>query len=896
MAIELSRLINTLNPLSRETLAEAASMGLSRGHSSVELEHWLLKLVERGESDISRILKQFDVTSAESLKRLTAALDRFRSANTEGRVPVLAPQLDELVREAWLVGSLQFSQSLVRSGFLVLGIFQNERLKRQVLEVLPEWSRIDVAGLQANFEAITARSPESETAMTLTGQKAAGASASTGGATPAASGGGASAALGQFTSSLTDLAAAGKIDPITGRDTEIRQMIDILIRRRQNNPILTGEPGVGKTAVVEGFACRIAAGDVPDSLKGVDVRVLDLGLLQAGAGVRGEFENRLRKVIDEVKASSRPIILFIDEIHTIIGAGGQAGQNDAANLLKPALARGELRTIGATTWSEYKKYFEKDAALTRRFQVVKIDEPELEKAVVMMRAMAPMLEKHHGVRVLDEAVRASVELSARYLVDRQLPDKSLSVLDTACARVALGQATTPEPLERIKAKRVEIVSEMESLQKDGTGQTQVEELKQELTALEQQESELRQRWSAEQTLVTEVAKLSRELAAAVGPNAGVKEGAAAVDPAVIQAGLEAKREELAQLQKDSPLARPYADKQAVAEVIAAWTGIPLGKMVSSSIQSVMKLDLVMKKRVVGQNHALEALAERIRTASAGLTDPRRPLGVFMLVGPSGVGKTETALTLADVMYGGERSLVTINMSEFQESHTVSLLKGSPPGYVGYGEGGVLTEAVRRRPYSVVLLDEVEKAHPDVLELFYQVFDKGQLEDGEGRLIDFKNTIILLTSNVATDTITRLSADPDTRPGPEAMLEAIRPELVEAFKPAFVGRTTVLPYYPLADDVLKSIVSLQLQKVVNRFAETHKAVLVFDESVGRAILDRCREVETGARNIERIISQTLLPVISTQILDAMAQGQPVGSMEVKADANSHFVISVSGGHD
>ena len=896
MAIELSRLINTLNPLSRETLAEAASMGLSRGHSSVELEHWLLKLVERGESDISRILKQFDITSAESLKRLTAAVDRFRSANTEGRVPVLAPQLDELVREAWLVGSLQFSQSLVRSGFLVLGIFQNERLKRQVLEVLPEWSRIDVAGLQANFEAITARSPESETAMTLTGQKAAGASASTGGATPAASGGGASAALGQFTSSLTDLAAAGNIDPITGRDTEIRQMIDILIRRRQNNPILTGEPGVGKTAVVEGFACRIAAGDVPDSLKGVDVRVLDLGLLQAGAGVRGEFENRLRKVIDEVKASSRPIILFIDEIHTIIGAGGQAGQNDAANLLKPALARGELRTIGATTWSEYKKYFEKDAALTRRFQVVKIDEPELEKAVVMMRAMAPMLEKHHGVRVLDEAVRASVELSARYLVDRQLPDKSLSVLDTACARVALGQATTPEPLERIKAKRVEIVSEMESLQKDGTGQTQVEELKQELTALEQQESELRQRWSAEQTLVTEVAKLSRELAAAVGPNAGVKEGAAAVDPAVIQAGLEAKREELAQLQKDSPLARPYADKQAVAEVIAAWTGIPLGKMVSSSIQSVMKLDLVMKKRVVGQNHALEALAERIRTASAGLTDPRRPLGVFMLVGPSGVGKTETALTLADVMYGGERSLVTINMSEFQESHTVSLLKGSPPGYVGYGEGGVLTEAVRRRPYSVVLLDEVEKAHPDVLELFYQVFDKGQLEDGEGRLIDFKNTIILLTSNVATDTITRLSADPDTRPGPEAMLEAIRPELVEAFKPAFVGRTTVLPYYPLADDVLKSIVSLQLQKVVNRFAETHKAVLVFDESVGRAILDRCREVETGARNIERIISQTLLPVISTQILDAMAQGQPVGSMEVKADANSHFVISVSGGHD
>ncbi|MFM7127880.1 MAG: type VI secretion system ATPase TssH, partial [bacterium] len=834
-----------------------------------------------------------------SLKRLTAAVDRFRSANTEGRVPVLAPQLDELVREAWLVGSLQFSQSLVRSGFLVLGLFQNERLRRQVLEVLPEWSRIDAAGLQANFEAITAKSPEADMATTLTGQKGAAAGA-TAGAGAAATAGGASTALGQFTSSLTDLAAAGKIDPITGRDSEIRQMTDILIRRRQNNPILTGEPGVGKTAVVEGFACRIAAGDVPDVLKGVDVRVLDLGLLQAGAGVRGEFENRLRKVIDEVKASSRPIILFIDEIHTIIGAGGQAGQNDAANLLKPALARGELRTIGATTWSEYKKYFEKDAALTRRFQVVKIDEPDLDKAVVMMRAMAPMLEKHHGVRVLDEAVRASVELSARYLVDRQLPDKSLSVIDTACARVALGQATTPESLEKLLARRAEIVSEVESLRRDGTGLTKVAELEAGLAVLDGQEAELRQRWSAEQALVAEVARLSRELAATVGQvatnGAGSKEGegkvgaAVAVDPVAIQAGLEAKRAELAAIQGDNPLARPCADKQAVAEVIAAWTGIPLGKMVSSSIQSVMKLDQVMKKRVVGQNHALDALAERIRTASAGLTDPRRPLGVFMLVGPSGVGKTETALTLADMMYGGERSLVTINMSEFQESHTVSLLKGSPPGYVGYGEGGVLTEAVRRRPYCVVLLDEVEKAHPDVLELFYQVFDKGQLEDGEGRLIDFKNTIILLTSNVATDTITKLSADPDTRPGPEAMLDSIRPELVQAFKPAFVGRTTVLPYYPLADDVLKSIVALQLQRVVNRFAETHKAVLTFDESVSAAILGRCREVETGARNIERIISQTLLPVISTFILDAMAQGQPVGSIGVTADASSRFVIS------
>lgn len=892
MAIELGKLIGKLNPITRDSLAEAAALGQSRGQSSVELEHWLLKLVERGETDISRILKQFDISPADTLKKLTAAVDHFRSGDSGGRVPVLAPQIDEVVREAWLVGSLQYSQSLVRSGFLVLGLLQNERLKRQILEILPDWSRIDTAGLQANFEAITSRSPENDSAATLTGQKA----GQTAGSSSAAAPGVASntATLDQFTTSLTDMARAGKIDPISGRDSEIRQMIDILIRRRQNNPILTGEPGVGKTAVVEGFACRIADGDVPDVLKGVDVRVLDLGLLQAGAGVRGEFENRLRKVMDEVKASPRPIILFIDEIHTIVGAGGQAGQNDAANLLKPALARGELRTIGATTWSEYKKYFEKDAALTRRFQVVKVDEPEQEKAITMMRAIAPMLEKHHGVRVLDEAIRASVQLTARYLVERQLPDKSLSVLDTACARVALGQATTPEPLEQLIAKRNDIQSEIDTLTRDGVDSQKITELNTALKELAEEESVLRERWATEQNLVREVAELAKALAGATGASQAesdlATDGTPAVDKAKIQSELDAKRAELAELQKDNPLARPYADAQAVAEVVAAWTGIPLGKMVTSSIQAILKLDEVMKARVVGQNHALDSLAERIRTASAGLTDPRRPLGVFMLVGPSGVGKTETALTLADTMYGGERSLVTINMSEFQESHTVSLLKGSPPGYVGYGEGGILTEAVRRRPYSVVLLDEVEKAHPDVLELFYQVFDKGQLEDGEGRMIDFKNTIILLTSNVATDTITKLSVDPDTRPGPEALLDAIRPELVNAFKPAFVGRTTVLPYYPLADDVLRSIVVLQLQKVVNRYAEAHKTTLTFDDSVRDAILSRCREVETGARNIERIINQTLLPVISSKVLTAMAEARPVEPLHVSTDANSSFVVN------
>ena len=891
MPIELGRLIKKLNPFCRDTLGEAASLCQSHNQSSIELEHWLFKLVERGESDVSRILKQFDISSSETLRKLTGAVGRFGSGDSVNRVPTLSPQIDELVREAWLVGSLQLEQGLVRSGFILIGLLQNERLKRQILEVLPDWGRIDVVGLQSNFAAITAKSPENSQATSLTtGAAGPSDSLTPGGANPSANS--STPTLDQFATSLTDMAKAGKIDPISGRDSEIRQMVDILIRRRQNNPILTGEPGVGKTAVVEGFARRIAAGDIPDSLKDVDVRALDLGLLQAGAGVRGEFENRLKKLMEEVKASPRPIILFIDEIHTIVGAGGQAGQNDAANLLKPALARGELRTIGATTWSEYKKYFEKDAALTRRFQVVKIDEPDIEKAITMMRAIAPILEKHHGVRVLDEAIKASVQLTARYLVDRQLPDKSLSVLDTACARVSLGQSTTPEPLEELIGKRLAIQAEIETLNRDGAESARVAELKSDLEALAAREEALRNRWVEEQQLVQKVANLSKTIASGASAPSKTEDNADKPAPDLEALGTELTeyREKLAALQGDSPLARPYADAQAVAEVVAAWTGIPLGKMVTSSIQSIMKLDQVMKARVVGQNHSIDILSERIRTASAGLTDPRRPLGVFMLVGPSGVGKTETALTLADSMYGGEKSLVTINMSEFQESHTVSLLKGSPPGYVGYGEGGILTEAVRRRPYCVVLLDEVEKAHPDVLELFYQVFDKGQLEDGEGRMIDFKNTIILLTSNVATDTITRLCMDPDTRPNADGLLQAIRPELVKAFKPAFVGRTTVVPYFPLDDSVLKSIIALQLGKVTKRFADTHKNQVTFSNEVPAAILGRCKEVESGARNVERIINQTLLPLLATEVLTFMAQGQPVPAMQVGIDANSNFVVA------
>ena len=652
---------------------------------------------------------------------------------------------------------------------------------------------------------------------------------------------------------------------------------------------MTGEAGVGKTAVVEGFALRIAQGDVPEPLKNVSLRTLDLGLLQAGAGVKGEFENRLKTVIEEVKASPQPIIIFIDEAHTMIGAGGQAGQNDAANLLKPALARGELRTIAATTWAEYKKYFEKDPALARRFQVVKVEEPDEEKGIIMMRGIVKALEKHHNVRILDEAVEDSVRLSHRYISGRQLPDKSVSVLDTACAKVAIGQGATPASIEDAQRRITNLTTEIGVLEREAiTGAAhdeRITERKASRDAAEATLTTLKEQWDKERDLIVKIRDLREKLETMASEEKS--EGAVELRTELANCNAELKT-----AQGESPLMQPVVTSQTIAEVISGWTGIPVGKMVSDEIQSILNLADTMKQRVIGQDYALGAIAERIRTSRAGLTDPKRPIGVFILVGTSGVGKTETALALADTLYGGERNLVSINMSEYQEAHTVSSLKGSPPGYVGYGEGGVLTEAVRRKPYSVVLLDEVEKAHPDVMELFYQVFDKGVLEDGEGREIDFKNTVILLTSNVATDTIMKLCADPDTKPEADGLIDAIRPELVKAFKPALLGRMTVVPYYPISDDILRMIIKLQLSKIAQRIQENHKADFVYDDTVIDAVAKRCTDVDSGARNVHNILNGTLLPAMSGEFLSRMVTGESITKAHVTVGEDGNFKYDVA----
>ncbi|HRJ90205.1 MAG TPA: type VI secretion system ATPase TssH, partial [Pyrinomonadaceae bacterium] len=783
--------------------------------------------------------------------------------------------------------------------------------------------------LQTNLPDITADSAEARDAVAL------GETSGVSGGAPVASGvPGKTKALDQYTEDLTAKAAAGKIDPVLGRDFEVRQIVDILTRRRQNNPILTGEAGVGKTAVVEGFALRISQGDVPDPLKNVSVRSLDLGLLQAGAGIKGEFEQRLKGVIDEVKASPQPIIMFIDEAHTMIGAGGAAGQNDAANLLKPALARGELRTIAATTWAEYKKYFEKDAALARRFQVVKIEEPDEPKAIAMMRGIADKMEGHHNVRILDEAIVECVKLSHRYITGRQLPDKSVSVLDTACAKVAIGQGATPASVEDATRRIQNLTSEIDSLEREMvTGaehEDRLTELKASRAETEDELAKLTEQWNKEKELVEQIRnirtklEMSRhegklaDLVAASGDASSSASAAAAtaetdstvgdetggaaaatapeatkpIDTEFLKGELKRLNAELKDVQGENPLMQPVVTGQSVAEVISGWTGIPIGKMVADEINAVLNLSSTLRERVLGQDHALEAISQRIRTARAGLTDPKRPIGVFLLVGTSGVGKTETALALAESLYGGERNLISINMSEYQEAHTVSSLKGSPPGYVGYGEGGVLTEAVRKKPYSVVLLDEVEKAHPDVMELFFQVFDKGVLEDGEGREIDFKNCIILLTSNVGTDTIMKLCADPDTMPDPDGIVEAIKPELNAAFKPALLGRLVTVPYYPISDEIMRLIIRLQLGKIKNRIADNHGAQFSYDESVIETVAKRCTDVDSGARNVYNILTGTLLPEMSGEVLSRMASGEGLKRVHVSIGEGESFTYEIT----
>jgi type VI secretion system protein VasG len=931
MNVNLKSLVGRLNDVCRTALESAAGLCLSRTNYDVEIEHILAKLLEENDTDLQKICNHYEVNLDRLTKDVSVALDRLKSGNS--RTPGLSDRIPRWFQDAWLLASVDFGAARVRSGHLVLALLTNESYARIAREISKEFNHISVESLQTKLPDITADSAEARDAVAL------GETAGVSGGAPVATGvPGKTKALDQYTEDLTGKARAGKIDPILGRDFEIRQIIDILTRRRQNNPILTGEAGVGKTAVVEGFALRIAEGDVPEPLRNVIVRTLDLGLLQAGAGIKGEFENRLKNVIDEVKSSPIPIIMFIDEAHTMIGAGGAAGQNDAANLLKPALARGELRTIAATTWAEYKKYFEKDAALARRFQVVKVEEPDEEKGIAMMRGIAPKMEEHHNVRILDEAIVDCVKLSHRYITGRQLPDKSVSVLDTACAKVAIGQGATPASVEDATRRIQHYTAEIDALEREQvTGaehDERLNELKEKRTKTEDELAKLTAQWEKEKELTDqirnirlklEMTRLDGKAPATNGNGTGEAVGtpaetadvpaeaavaATAESPAVVgdatatapapdkpadteflKKELKRLNAELKTIQGEDPLMQPVVNGQTVAEVISGWTGIPVGKMVSDEINAVLNLHERLAERVIGQNHALEAISQRIRTSRAGLTDPKRPIGVFLLVGTSGVGKTETALALADTLYGGERNLISINMSEYQEAHTVSSLKGSPPGYVGYGEGGVLTEAVRRKPYSVVLLDEVEKAHPDVMELFFQVFDKGVLEDGEGREIDFKNCVILLTSNVGTDIIMSLCADPDTKPSPEGLVEAVKPELVKAFKPALLGRMVTVPFYPISDDILRLIIRLQLSKIEQRIGENHRAQFTYDESLIDTIAKRCTDVDSGARNIYNILTGSLLPEMSGEVLSRMVTGEGIKKVHVSTKDDGSFAYDI-----
>ncbi len=881
MTVNVKSLVGKLNDATRAALEGAAGLCLARTHYDIEIEHFLVKALDSPTNDAARIFHYFSVDGARLQRELERSLDKLKTGNA--RTPSFSPSIIKLLSEAWTIASLDYGDTQIRIGHAILALVADTDLVRMTREISKELQKIEADKLRKEFHAIVEGSSEDVTIYSSDQTPEDGTQPSNlSRKIPN---------LDQFTVNLTENARKGKIDPVLGRDFEIRQIIDILMRRRQNNPILTGEAGVGKTAVVEGFALRIAQGDVPPPLKNVEVRTLDLALLQAGAGIKGEFENRLKGLIEEVKSSPTPIILFIDEAHTMIGAGGQAGQNDAANLLKPALARGEMRTIAATTWSEYKKYFEKDPALARRFQVVKVEEPDEETCMVMMRGIVSPLEKHHSVRILDEGVAAAVRLSHRYLVGRQLPDKAVSVLDTACARLALGQNSMPAAIEDAVREIDDLTVQTRVLDREASvGADHRERL--EAIAVRKADAEARlksleERFQKERDLVMKIRDLRMKLEGEPPPEGQDTPG---IDREALRKELDESNAELANLQGESPLMRVCVDAQVIGEVISAWTGIPVGKMLKDELETILALEGHLGSRVIGQNHALQQIAQRIRTSRANLEDPGKPIGVFLLVGPSGVGKTETALTLAELLYGGERSLITINMSEFQEAHTVSTLKGSPPGYVGYGEGGVLTEAVRRRPYSVVLLDEVEKAHPDVLELFFQVFDKGTMEDGEGREINFKNTVILLTSNAASETLAKVAARIEDTSDLQAILKILKPELNEIFKPAFLGRLVIIPYFPIQSEALRKIITLKLGKVQRRLYENHRVELTYDDALIDAIASRCTEVESGARNVDNILTNTLLPEISRRILAGMASDERIASINVGIGPNVEFVYS------
>ncbi|AKJ28878.1 type VI secretion system ATPase TssH [Caldimonas brevitalea] len=903
---EISRvaLFGKLNSVAYKAVEGATVFCKLRGNPYVELEHWVSQIVQVQDSDWHRIIQHFGLDVSVLAKDITNALDRLPRGATA--ISDLSDHITNAVERGWVYGSLKYGESQVRTGHVLVGLLKTSFLRSALLAISRQFERIRPDDLAEDFAKIVAGSPE-EGMRPTDGTGMAGAAPGEASGAMAAPQMGKQEALKKFTVDLTEQARAGKMDPIVGRDDEIRQVIDILMRRRQNNPILTGEAGVGKTAVVEGFAQRIVKGDVPPALKDVELRTLDIALLQAGASMKGEFEQRLRQVIEEVQASPKPIILFIDEAHTLVGAGGAAGTGDAANLLKPALARGTLRTVAATTWAEYKKYFEKDPALTRRFQVVQVDEPSEQKAILMLRGVASMMEKHHKVQILDEALEAAVKLSHRYIPARQLPDKAVSLLDTACARVAVSLHATPAEVEdsqrRIEALETElaIIGREKTIGIDTTEREAAANTL--LTAERERLAVLSERWTQEKTLVDQLLAIRAQLRGGVraveGTGSTLEAKAEAATPdehkltdtdrAALLEQLKGVQAQLVALQGESPLILPTVDYQAVASVVADWTGIPVGRMARNEIETVLNLPKALGQRVIGQDHAMEMIAKRIQTTRAGLDNPNKPIGVFMLAGTSGVGKTETALALAEALYGGEQNLVTINMSEFQEAHTVSTLKGAPPGYVGYGEGGVLTEAVRRKPYSVVLLDEVEKAHPDVHEMFFQVFDKGFMEDGEGRFIDFKNTLILLTTNAGTELISSMCRDPELLPDPEGLAKALREPLLKIFPPALLGRLVTIPYYPLSDEMLGRIVKLQLGRIKKRIEERHKVPFEYSDEVIQLVVSRCTESESGGRMIDAILTNTMLPDLSREFLTRMMKGETVPKVKVGV-ADNNFSYS------
>jgi len=890
--ISRTALFGKLNPLAYKAIESATVFCKLRGNPYVELVHWIHQILQLQGSDLHSIVRAFNLEPARVARDVTEALDRLPRGATA--ISDLSPHIEDGVERAWVWATLKYGAAQVRTGHVFIAMLKTPTLRNVLLSNSREFEKVKADQLAEDFENIVKSSPESGLEAKDGGVAGLAAPGEHSGAIPPAQMG-KEEALKRFTVDLTEQARTGKLDPIVGRDDEIRQLIDILMRRRQNNPILTGEAGVGKTAVVEGFALKIASGDVPPPLRDVTLRSLDVGLLQAGASMKGEFEQRLRQVIEEVQASPKPIIMFIDEAHTLVGAGGAAGTGDAANLLKPALARGTLRTVAATTWAEYKKHIEKDPALTRRFQVVQVNEPSEEKAILMMRGVASTMERHHKVQLLDEAIEAAVRLSHRYIPARQLPDKSVSLLDTACARVAISQHAVPPEVDDTRKRIESLNTELRIIAQEGAVGVDTQEREklasEQLAEATDKLHGLEARWEAEKALVAKILAIRAQLRASTGKVEGAASAPgdgslSAEERSGLLAQLKKLQGELHGLQGERPLILPTVDHQAVAAVVESWTGIPVGRMVRNEVESILKLADSLEQRIIGQRHALDMIARRIQTSRAKLDNPNKPIGVFLLAGTSGVGKTETALALAEVLYGGEQNVITINMSEYQEAHAVSTLKGAPPGYVGYGEGGVLTEAVRRRPYSVVLLDEVEKAHPDVHEIFFQVFDKGWMEDGEGRVIDFKNTLILLTTNAGTELITKLCKDPELMPDAEGIAKALREPLLKVFPPALLGRLVTIPYYPLNDQMIGAIARLQLGRIAKRLRENHKVPFTYEDDVVKLIASRCTELESGGRMIDAILTNTMLPSISQEFLKRMMEGQSIERVHVTV-ANNDF---------